>query len=116
LLAGASESKANKITKPNKTYTVAAKIGQERRGVALPKEEQAEITQRIQSLAAATLDVEPSADLDSGSFECVGKTILWKIEFFDIQLRFSSPNPADEWVTRRVITVMLAEESQINRS
>ena len=39
-----------------------------------------------------------------------GKTIFWKIDCYDRDLKFGSPDPADENVTTRVLTVMLAEE------
>jgi hypothetical protein len=36
--------------------------------------------------------------------------IVWKIEYYDRELKSGSPDPADESVTTRVLTVMLAEE------
>jgi hypothetical protein len=37
-------------------------------------------------------------------------TIFFKIEYFDRDLKYHSPDPTDPAVTMRVITVMLAEE------
>jgi hypothetical protein len=37
-------------------------------------------------------------------------TILWKIDYFDLDLVYRSPDPADGLVTARVMTVMLAHE------
>jgi uncharacterized protein DUF3768 len=36
--------------------------------------------------------------------------VFWKIEYYDKDLQFRSPDPADPAVTERIITIMLAEE------
>jgi hypothetical protein len=35
---------------------------------------------------------------------------VWKIDYYDQSLSAHSPNPSDETLTRRVLTIMLAEE------
>ena len=52
----------------------------------------------------------PEFILTLGSFEYGGKTIFWKLDCYDRDLNYGSPDPADESVTTRVLTVMLAEE------
>jgi hypothetical protein len=47
---------------------------------------------------------------DFGSFEAEGHLIFFKIDYFDETLTYHSPDPSDPAVTRRVITIMLAEE------
>jgi hypothetical protein len=47
---------------------------------------------------------------DFGSFEVEGQLIFFKIDYFDNDLTYHSPDPADPAATRRVITIMLAEE------
>jgi len=47
---------------------------------------------------------------DFGSFQAEGETIFFKIDYFDRNLTYHSPDPADPAVTRRVITIMLASE------
>ena len=53
---------------------------------------------------------DPHEEHDFGSFEAEGHVILFKIDYYDKNLTYHSPDPADPAVTRRVITIMLAEE------
>ena len=77
---------------------------------ALPEEEQAEIVRRVQTFDAFTPDNDPHGEHDFGSFEYAGKTIFWKVACYDRDLNYDSPDPTDESMTARVLTVMLAEE------
>ena len=53
---------------------------------------------------------DPHEEHDFGSFEVEGRTIFFKIDYYDKSLTHHSPNPADPSVTERVITIMLADE------
>jgi len=53
---------------------------------------------------------DPHEEHDFGSFEADGHAIYFKIDYFDNDLVYHSPDPADSAVTRRVITIMLADE------
>jgi hypothetical protein len=53
---------------------------------------------------------DPYEEHDFGSFEIDGNTIFFKIDYFDNDLAYHSPDPSDPAVTKRVITIMLAEE------
>ena len=53
---------------------------------------------------------DPYEEHDFGSFEAEGHTIFFKIDYFDRNLKYHSPDPTDPAVTVRVITVMLADE------
>ena len=53
---------------------------------------------------------DPHQEHDFGSFEAEGHVIFFKIDYYDQDLTYHSPDPADAAVTRRVITIMLAEE------
>jgi hypothetical protein len=55
-------------------------------------------------------DNDPYGEHDFGSLTIEGHKLFWKIDYFDPSLIFGSENPADTKVTRRVLTVMLAEE------
>jgi hypothetical protein len=53
---------------------------------------------------------DPHQEHDFGSFEAEGHVIFFKIDYYDNDLTYHSPDPADPAVTRRVITIMLANE------
>ncbi len=53
---------------------------------------------------------DPHQGHDFGSFEADGHAIFFKIDYFDKDLKYHSPDPGDPTLTERVITIMLAEE------
>ena len=53
---------------------------------------------------------DPHEEHDFGSFEADGQTIVFKIDYYDKDLTYHSPDPSDPAVTERVITIMLADE------
>ena len=54
---------------------------------------------------------DPYGEHDFGAFDhpLAGK-VFWKIDYYDADLAFGSPDPQDPVLTRRVLTVLLAEE------
>ena len=57
-----------------------------------------------------TTDNDPHGEHDFGGFEVEGLKFFWKIDYFDVELEFTTPNRADESLTRRILTIMLADE------
>lgn len=53
---------------------------------------------------------DPHSEHDFGALDVKGITVFFKIDYYDRSLRIHSPDAADPTVTRRVITLMLAEE------
>jgi hypothetical protein len=53
---------------------------------------------------------DPHGEHDFGAFEFDGIPVFFKIDYYDKDLSFHSPDPADATVTERIITIMLAEE------
>ena len=65
---------------------------------------------RCAGMIAFTPDNDPYGEHDFGAIRYQGQTIFWKIDYYDLDLRMHSPDPSDETVTARVLTIMLAEE------
>jgi hypothetical protein len=53
---------------------------------------------------------DPHEEHDFGSFQADGQTIFFKIDYYDKNLTYHSPDPSDVSMTERVITIMLADE------
>ena len=64
----------------------------------------------VAAFTAFSDDNDPYGEHDFGAFEHDGARLFWKIDYYDKDLRFGSPDPADPAVTTRVLTVMLADE------
>lgn len=56
------------------------------------------------------LDNDPYGERDFGTFDLFGAKLMWKIDYYDLNLEFGSEDPADPNATHRVLTVMLASE------
>jgi hypothetical protein len=56
------------------------------------------------------IDNDPHGERDFGDIDMSGHTLLWKIDYYDRELTFASPDAADPDVTVRVLTVMLESE------
>jgi hypothetical protein len=53
---------------------------------------------------------DPHEEHDFGAFDADGHRIFFKIDYYDSTMTVHSPDPSDPAVTKRVITIMLAEE------
>ena len=57
-----------------------------------------------------TEDNDPWGKHDCAVLTVEGRRIIFKIDYYDRDLQFHSPDASDPAVTQRVLTVMLAEE------
>lgn len=55
-------------------------------------------------------DNDPHGERDFGDLRLFGSDLLWKIDYYDLDLKFGSDDPVDPAVTRRVLTIMIAAE------
>ncbi len=61
-----------------------------------------------------TPDNDPHGEHDFGSFEITVEgdkfRFFWKIDYYDLSMEFSSPDPSNPAVTTRVLTLMQPED------
>ena len=55
-------------------------------------------------------DNDPYGEHDFGALEVEGERLFFKIDYYDHDLSAHSPDPADPSVTKRLLTIMLADE------
>ena len=77
---------------------------------ALGEEAVARIVKTIEVYDDFCYANDPHEEHDFGAFDADGHRIFFKIDYFDGTLSMHSPDPSDPAVTKRVITIMLAEE------
>ena len=53
---------------------------------------------------------DPYGERDFGAFDYKGKKIFWKIDYYDQEFLYLSPDVSNPRVTNRVLTIMYAEE------
>ena len=51
---------------------------------------------------------DPWSEHDFGQVLIDAVPYFWKIDYYDVELEFGSPNPADESITQRVLTILTA--------
>lgn len=66
--------------------------------------------QCVQEYSDFNADNDPYGEHDFGSITIARQRLFWKIDHYDRELVYGSNDPADPAVTRRVMTIMLAEE------
>jgi hypothetical protein len=53
---------------------------------------------------------DPYAEHDFGAFELLDAQVFWKIDYYDEDLMFGAEDASDEAKSRRILTIMLANE------
>jgi hypothetical protein len=102
--------------------TVVATVGFR----SLSEADQSCVRELIETFDAFTDDNDPHGERDFGSIYQLGdgrwtterprirederERVFWKLDYYDRELRFASEDAADPAITRRVLTIMLADE------
>lgn len=69
-----------------------------------------EVILAVAEFGEFTEDNDPHGEHDFGSLDLRGERFFWKIDYYDKELAFASPDASDASVTSRVMTVMRADE------
>jgi|AntAceMinimDraft_12_1070368.scaffolds.fasta_scaffold30269_4 hypothetical protein len=65
---------------------------------------------KVRGYSTFTDSNDPYGEHDFGSFEHEGQLVFWKFDYYDLDMNLHSPDAIDPAVTRRVLTIMLAQE------
>ena len=76
----------------------------------LPQDIQARVFKAIQEFDDFSKDCDPYGTHEFGSVEVHSKKVWFKIDTYDQNLEYHSPDAADPTVTKRVMTILLPEE------
>lgn len=76
----------------------------------LPAETREQIWSRVRCFDDFDLGNELYGERDFGAFDLKGESYFWKIDYYDTDFQYLSPDPADPKLTRRVLTIMRADE------
>ncbi|MEL7252814.1 MAG: DUF3768 domain-containing protein [Pseudomonadota bacterium] len=68
------------------------------------------ITNRTEEFSNFSEENDPHGEHDFGKITYATSDIFWKIDCFDLALKYHSPDAANPDVTHRVLTIMLASE------
>jgi hypothetical protein len=77
---------------------------------ALGTEEMCRVLAVVAAFDNFTEDNDPWGEHDCAVLTVSGRRIIFKIDYYDRQLTYHSPDASDPAVTTRVLTIMLSEE------
>ncbi|WP_105421864.1 DUF3768 domain-containing protein [Neorhizobium sp. T25_27] len=77
---------------------------------ALLDDERAQLLQAVRQFDAFDAANDPHGEHEFGRVLVAGQGYFWKIDHFDSDLEYLSPDPADPAVTTRVMTIMREDE------
>jgi hypothetical protein len=69
-----------------------------------------DLLQMVQDYDDFSEDNDPYDEHDFGSFTWSGKSLYFKIDYYDLNYEYASEDASNPDITRRVLTILLAEE------
>ena len=70
----------------------------------------AKATAAVRAFDAFTDDNDPWQEHDCASLDVDGEPVMFKVDYYDVNMEYGSPDPSDPRLTRRVLTIMLASD------
>jgi len=70
----------------------------------------AKATAAVRAFDAFDDDNDPWQEHDCAVLDVDGEPIMFKIDYYDVNMEYGAPDPADPRLTTRVLTIMLASD------
>jgi hypothetical protein len=70
----------------------------------------AAVASAVKSFSEFNDNNDPWGEHDFGAVDVEGEKVFWKIDYYNPDLTAGSENPANQGLTHRVLTIMLAGE------
>jgi hypothetical protein len=77
---------------------------------ALPADLKARVLKKVRDFSDFDEGNDPHAEHDFGAFELSNERFFFKLDYYDRDMTYGSPDPTDPAKTTRVLTVMFASE------
>lgn len=77
---------------------------------ALSMDVTSKVIDTIRAFDSFTEDNDPYGTHEFGMFDIDSQKLMFKIDYYDKNLEYGSPDPSDPDVTTRVMTILLASE------
>lgn len=77
---------------------------------ALTVEKQLELVQLVRDFDSFTEDNDPYGEHDFGKVMMDGENYFWRIDYYDLNLKYLAEDPANPKLTKRVMTIMHGSE------
>ena len=77
---------------------------------AMSSEDKANIISMVRNFNDFNEGNDPYKEHDFGSFDYKDEKILWKIDYYDLNNKYHSENPANPDINNRVLTIMTVYE------
>lgn len=107
------ENKHIKIQKLNdsfRTTLAGGKVMITQEIALLPPDEINNIIKQVQNFNSFNKSNDPYGEHDFGALDFKGRRIFWKIDYYDINYQFYSPDPTNKESTNRTLTIMFSDE------
>lgn len=69
-----------------------------------------DLFEKVSSFDAFDADNDPYGEHDCATLEYHGKRVIWKIDYYALDMMHGSKDPSNNELTCRVLTIMLGEE------
>jgi hypothetical protein len=107
---GQTAARVRDLNDQLRKHRIGGRVVMTRGIAALGPEAVLRIDYAVRAFDAFSADNDPYGEHDFGTVPVEEYVIMFKIDYYDLDLQYASPDPADPNVTCRVMTLMLADE------